>query len=99
MPIKKVLRKLADQESHFEDVNVAVARASERLIDASMMGPDAVLAQLDASREGLPEGVVADRLAHFGRNEVAHEKMPAWYRQFVKAWITLVFPNPSVIWG
>jgi P-type Mg2+ transporter len=91
MPIKKVLRKLADQESHFEDVNVAVARASERLISKAMMGPDAVLAQLEASWEGLSEEVVADRLARFGKNEVAHEKIPTWYRQFVKAWI-----NPFV---
>jgi len=91
MPVKQLLSKLADQESHFEDVNVAVARASERLISKAMMGPDEVLARLDASREGLPAEEAVDRLTRFGQNEVAHETMPAWYRQFVKAWI-----NPFV---
>jgi P-type Mg2+ transporter len=91
MPIKQLLYKLADQESHLEDVNVAVERASERLIDAALTGPDEVLARLDTDRQGLPAEEAADRLTRFGRNEVAHETMPAWYRQFVKAWI-----NPFV---
>ena len=50
---------------------------------------DAALASLDAQRVGLNEEEVERRRAQYGRNEVAHEKPPAWYAQLLHA-----FANP-----
>jgi Mg2+-importing ATPase len=50
---------------------------------------DAALSQLDARRTGLEEDEVERRRERFGRNEVAHEKPPAWYIQLGHA-----FGNP-----
>jgi P-type Mg2+ transporter len=80
-------KKLTDQESHLEDVNTAVSRASQKLIEASLINPDEVLKISDSSLEGLSESEVTQRIAKFGKNEVSHERMPAWYRQLIKAFI------------
>src|ERR1700737_4346238 len=50
---------------------------------------DAALAELDARRTGLTDEEVERRRERFGRNEVAHEKPPAWYLQLGHA-----FGNP-----
>jgi len=50
---------------------------------------DTALTALDASREGLDEAEVERRREISGRNEVAHEKPPAWYTQLRHA-----FANP-----
>jgi Mg2+-importing ATPase len=50
---------------------------------------DAALAKLDARRSGLFDEDVERRREEFGRNEVSHEKPPAWYTQLWHA-----FANP-----
>jgi Mg2+-importing ATPase len=50
---------------------------------------DAALAVVGASRGGLDDVEVESRRERFGRNEVAHEKPPAWYVQLYHA-----FANP-----
>ncbi|HEX4468711.1 MAG TPA: magnesium-translocating P-type ATPase, partial [Gemmatimonadaceae bacterium] len=50
---------------------------------------DTVLRELDSHPLGLSDDEAARRCAEFGRNEVAHEKPPAWYAQLGHA-----FANP-----
>ncbi len=50
--------------------------------------PDAVLAALGSTREGINDAEVERRRAQYGRNEIAHEKAPAWYVQFRHAFTT-----------
>ena len=50
---------------------------------------DAALAALEAQRAGLTEEEVERRRELYGRNDVAHEKPPAWYAQLLHA-----FANP-----
>ncbi len=87
MNIKDFLLKLAGQETHYEEVDTAVTEASERLIRFSLLPPQDVLRDLDASREGLPEWAVLQRLTRFGRNELAHEAVSPWYRQLLAAFV------------
>lgn len=42
---------------------------------------------LETGNEGLSDDDVAEKLKHFGLNEVHHEKAPAWYRQLFHAFI------------
>ena len=86
-----LLRSLSGHEDHREEVDVAVSQASERLIRMSIMSPDDVLSELDTSKEGLSADAVASRIERFGKNEVAHERTPPWYRQLIGAFI-----NPFV---
>ena len=89
--IRRLLRTLADQEIHTEEVNTALSEASQRLLRISSLDADTLLAELDADAQGLSKDQVQERLARHGRNQVAHERMPAWYQQLVKAFI-----NPFV---
>ena len=43
---------------------------------------------LDASEAGLSTEQVEERLDQYGTNEVVHEKAPAWYVQFIQAFLT-----------
>lgn len=43
---------------------------------------------LDSGETGLSAEEVEKRLESFGTNEVVHEKAPAWYIQFIQAFIT-----------
>jgi Mg2+-importing ATPase len=52
---------------------------SQRLQHLAWLGADAALAELNAARQGLDDDEVERRRLEFGRNEVAHEKPPAWY--------------------
>jgi P-type Mg2+ transporter len=85
--IRHFLYGLAGQDVHTEEVNVAVSQTSERLIKASSMSAEALLKELDSSRQGLSEEEVEKRIARFGRNQVTHELMPSWYRQLIRAFI------------
>ncbi len=60
-----------------------------RLQDIAWLDSDAALASLDAHRAGLSDAEVERRRAEVGRNQVAHEKPPAWYLQLWHA-----FANP-----
>ena len=65
------------------------APAGEALYRVAWLDPDAALRALDAQLVGLTDDEVERRREQFGRNEVAHEKPPAWYVQLVHA-----FANP-----
>ena len=47
----------------------------------------AVLRELNTRREGLEDDEVGRRREQWGRNEVAHEKPPAWYAQLAHAFL------------
>ena len=49
---------------------------------------DETLARLDASRGGLTDEQVQDRLTRYGANEISHEKPPAWYAQLFRSFLT-----------
>jgi Mg2+-importing ATPase len=61
----------------------------ESLQGLAWLDADAALASLEAQRAGLNEEEVERRRELYGRNEVAHEKPPAWYAQLLHA-----FANP-----
>jgi Mg2+-importing ATPase len=50
------------------------------------------LKKLESSREGLAETEVARRRKIYGKNDVAHEKPPPWWTQFIKA-----FSSPFIL--
>ncbi len=58
--------------------------ASPLLLEVSDATVPAVLRLLEAHESGLPASDVEPRLARFGRNEVAAEKPPAWYRMLLR---------------
>ena len=47
----------------------------------------AALERLDTTRHGLTTSTAEQRRDDIGRNEIAHEKEPAWYVQLVHAFI------------
>ena len=64
------------------------------------MSADEALRRLGARRNGLNPDEIEERRARFGRNEVAHEKPPAWYVQLAHAFwtpFTLVLMALAVI--
>jgi Mg2+-importing ATPase len=64
----------------------AVGDALQRI---AWLDADAALSSLDTKLAGLLDEEVERRREQFGRNEVAHEKPPAWYMQLAHA-----FANP-----
>ncbi|EKQ67668.1 magnesium-translocating P-type ATPase [Leptolyngbyaceae cyanobacterium JSC-12] len=67
------------------------AKLSLRALEEAGSSVDQVLRSLDSNRKGLTEADARDRLRKYGKNEVSHEKPPAWYVQLFKA-----FNNPFV---
>ena len=63
-------------------------QVSKRLIDASQHNNTDVFALLNTTPGGLSDEGVIERRLQYGKNEVAHEKAPAWYVQFMHAFIT-----------
>ena len=68
---------------------VAGELATQHLRRVAYLSADEVLNTLESNREGLGADEVERRRADYGRNEVAHEKPPAWYAQLGHA-----FANP-----
>src|SRR6516164_7854350 len=58
------------------------------LLDFSVCPPEQALERLSASRSGLTEEQVEERLDRYGPNEVTHEKPPTWYEQLFHAFLT-----------
>ncbi|MFZ0693900.1 MAG: cation-transporting P-type ATPase, partial [Alphaproteobacteria bacterium] len=58
--------------------------------------PDATLAALHATRDGLTDAEVQERLDRDGRNEVAHDKPQPWYLQLL---LTLKNPFTLILTG
>ncbi|HKW47920.1 MAG TPA: magnesium-translocating P-type ATPase [Gemmatimonadaceae bacterium] len=63
--------------------------SSDALRQVAFADPNDVLRTLGSQTQGLSENEVERRREEFGRNEVAHEKPPAWYAQLAHA-----FANP-----
>jgi Mg2+-importing ATPase len=61
---------------------------SSPLLDLSVCAPEQALERLNASRSGLTEEQVEERLDRYGPNEVTHEKPPTWYEQLFHAFLT-----------
>ncbi|WP_448604322.1 magnesium-translocating P-type ATPase [Thermoleptolyngbya sp.] len=67
------------------------AKLSLRALEEAGNNIDQVLRSLSSNRNGLTEADARDRLRKYGKNEVSHEKPPAWYVQLFKA-----FNNPFI---
>src|SRR5450759_1597289 len=63
-------------------------RHPSQLAELCACSPDEALARLDASRTGLTEEQVEERLERYGLNEITHEKPPTWYQQLFHAFVT-----------
>lgn len=64
---------------------------NNRLVEAAKGDVQSALAFLETTEYGLSEEEAKRRIDQFGRNEVAHEKPPAWYVQLL-----LSFNNPFI---
>ncbi|MCS6960011.1 MAG: magnesium-translocating P-type ATPase [Pseudanabaenaceae cyanobacterium SKYGB_i_bin29] len=79
------------------------AKLSLRVLEEASADIEAVLRSLKASPQGLTEDEVRERLRKYGKNEVRHEKPPAWYMQLFKAfnnpfvWILVVLASVSFV--
>jgi Mg2+-importing ATPase len=62
--------------------------AAVKLKDVAAVDKNLFFEILEATEFGLTEQQVEERLEKFGSNEVVHEKAPAWYIQFIQAFIT-----------
>ncbi|WP_316833432.1 magnesium-translocating P-type ATPase [Pedobacter nutrimenti] len=71
--------------SGFDEVAVTKLRNVARL------GDDAYYAMLNSHPEGLGPRSVTEKIKQFGYNEIQHKKAPAWYVQFIQA-----FLNPFI---
>jgi len=67
------------------------AKLSLRALEEAGNNITQVLRSLNSHRQGLTEAEAAVRLRQYGKNEVSHEKPPAWYVQLFRA-----FNNPFV---
>ncbi|MDR0268131.1 magnesium-translocating P-type ATPase [Paenibacillus sp.] len=65
---------------------------AERLIQASITFEEDLMEDLASSPEGLSETEAKKRLLQYGKNEIAHEKTPAWYIQLLSC-----FKNPFIL--
>jgi Mg2+-importing ATPase len=67
-------------------------KSHEKLLEISDFDLDAVFIKLKSSNQGLTEKIVSERLAHYGKNQIAHERPLSWY------WMLLSnFKNPFII--
>ncbi len=83
--LKRFALDLAGKDDHLTEVTAALSQTSGRLIDAALARPDQLLEALSTGSEGLTEAEAEARFAQHGRNEVAHERAPTWYRQLLMA--------------
>ncbi|MHA4806911.1 HAD-IC family P-type ATPase [Flavitalea flava] len=91
--IKEAKKKLlfinminSDKAAHeFDDAAVT------KLKDVACRDKEFFLPMIDSQETGLTELQLQNKVQQFGRNEVAHEKAPAWYLQLLQA-----FLNPFI---
>ncbi|WP_442604243.1 magnesium-translocating P-type ATPase [Paenibacillus sp. KN14-4R] len=65
---------------------------TNRLIDASFCLTEDLLEELNSSHNGLQEPEWEERLEQYGKNQIAHDKPPAWYVQLL-----FCFKNPFIL--
>ena len=63
----------------------------ERLVELGNKDEQETLKEFETSMDGLGAKEASDRLKKYGKNEIAHEKPPAWWMQLIHAFI-----NPFV---
>lgn len=85
--IKNNKRKMTLSNSKKKIFNSVEEAASVKLRNASRSDDNFYFAMLDTSKEGLTSEQARERLHKFGRNEVNHEKSPAWFLQLFRAFI------------
>ena len=68
------------------------ATVSPLLWELAEGNPSLALKKLESSREGLTDTEVVRRQRIYGKNQVAHEKPPPWWAQFIKA-----FSSPFIL--
>ncbi|MEK8127710.1 magnesium-translocating P-type ATPase [Paenibacillus filicis] len=65
---------------------------AERLIQASISAEEDVLEDLNTQPQGLSEADAKAKLDKHGKNQIAHDKTPAWYIQLLSC-----FKNPFIL--
>ena len=84
---QKIMKSFSiDTTSNDFDTN-----AERKLKNAAKADKDGYLAMLNSKETGLSFTEVQNKQKQFGLNEIAHEKAPAWYIQFLQA-----FLNPFI---
>ncbi|TCZ78205.1 magnesium-translocating P-type ATPase [Paenibacillus albiflavus] len=64
----------------------------ERLIQASVSLKEDIFEDLESGPQGLTENEAKKRLEKHGKNQIAHDKLPAWYIQLLSC-----FKNPFIL--
>ena len=65
-----------------------VAKTALDLPHLAYLEPDDALAALGSQRTGIDDAEAELRLQQYGKNEIAHERAPAWYAQLAHAFLT-----------
>lgn len=84
----RIMKHIPFAPDSFNEYN---ALATERLKKAAKGDKNFCLSMLETTDRGLSQEEVHERQKNFGLNEIAHEKAPAWYFQFLQA-----FVNPFI---
>ena len=89
--IKLAAQKIMKSFSIDTTSNDFNTNAERELKNAAKADKDGYLAMLNSKETGLSFTEVQNKQKQFGLNEIAHEKAPAWYIQFLQA-----FLNPFI---
>ncbi|MFS8082197.1 MAG: magnesium-translocating P-type ATPase [Ginsengibacter sp.] len=89
--LKATAQKLKNSFSGELSSNGFNTNAEIKLKNTAKGDKDSYLAMLNSKETGLAINEVHDKQKQFGLNEIAHEKAPAWYVQFLQA-----FLNPFI---
>jgi len=84
--IQKLKQSFRKEDRDKENPGIQPA-ISQKVIDLSRLSRNEVLASLATREGGLSEQEAEERLALYGPNEIAEEKLPKWYIQFLSAFI------------
>lgn len=83
---EKIITRIPFQNN--SGLNNAESIHSLKLKECAAADKDEALNILQSSLEGLDNEQVEERREEFGANEITHEKAPAWYIQFIEAFLT-----------
>lgn len=61
---------------------------SKKLLEIASLANIACIQSLNSDEQGLSQQQVDERQKEYGKNEIDHEKTPAWYKQLLKSFIT-----------
>ena len=89
--IKETAQKIKKSFAADTASNGFHSNAEIKLKNASKGDKDFYLPMLNSKEGGLSLMEVQNKQKQFGLNEIAHEKAPAWYLQFLQA-----FLNPFI---